>query len=171
MLKPLLDPCNILRVQTWDCGASAPPRVEQVIGTPWPRETGAVAKGRADILCTGPSDWWILLSDPDAAALLKQLEGAFEGSAFRATDLTRGLARFEIDDPEARILLANGCALDLDPSRFPPGRCARTRFAGTPVILRCTQLSSFELMLSSSYRDYLILSLTDATTEFSSKLA
>ena len=73
MLKPLLDPCSIIRVQTWDCGASAPSKVEQVVGTPWPQETGAVAKGRADILCTGPSDWWVLTSDPDAIALKKQL--------------------------------------------------------------------------------------------------
>jgi sarcosine oxidase gamma subunit len=79
-------------VQTWDCGASAPSEVEQVMGIPWPQATGAVAKGRADILCTGPSDWWTLSSDPDAAALLKQLEAAFEGSAFRATDLSKGLA-------------------------------------------------------------------------------
>jgi sarcosine oxidase subunit gamma len=141
------------------------------MGVPWPQETGAVANGRADILCTGPSDWWVLSSDPDAAALLQQLEGAFEGSAFRATDLSQGLAHFEIDDPEARDLLAKGCALDLDPLRFPPGCCAPTRFASMPIILRCTQPSAFELILASSYRDYLILWLTDAATEFSKTLA
>jgi len=171
MLKPLLDPCSIIRVQTWDCGASAPSKVEQVVGTPWPQETGVVAKGRADILCTGPSDWWVLTSDPDAIALKRQLEEVFDGSAFRATDLSQGLARFEIGGPEARILLAKGCALDLDAPRFPPGRCARTRLAGMPVILRCNQPSTFELILASSYRDYLISWLTDAATEFSSTLA
>jgi sarcosine oxidase subunit gamma len=171
MLRSLLDPCSIIRVQTWDGGASAPPRVEQVMGIPWPQEAGAVANGRADILCTGPSDWWVLSSDPDAATLLKQFEGAFEGSAFRATDLSQGMAHFEIDDPEARVLLAKGCALDLDPTRFSPGRCARTRFAGVPVILRCTQPATFELILASSYRDYLILWLMDAATEFARTLA
>jgi sarcosine oxidase subunit gamma len=167
MLKSLLDPCSIIRVQTWDCGASAPPKVEQVVGIPWPQETGAVANGHADILCTGPSDWWILSSDPDAAALLEKLQNAFDGSAFRATDLSQALARFEIDEPQARVLLVKGCALDLDPPRCPPRRCARTRFAGTPIILRCTQPSTFELILASSYLDYLILWLTDAATEFS----
>jgi heterotetrameric sarcosine oxidase gamma subunit len=89
--------------------------------------------------------------------VLEKLEGAFEGSAFRATDLSQGLARFEIDDHEARIFLAKGFALDLDTSCFPAERCAPTRFAGMPVILRCTQPCTFELILASSYGDYLIL--------------
>ena len=76
-----------------------------------------------------------------------------------------------LDDPEARVLLAKGCALDLDRSRFPPGRCARTRFAGMPIILSRTQPSTFELILASSYGDYLFLWLTDAATEFSSTSA
>ena len=170
MLKPVPDPCSIIRVQTWDCGAAAP-KVEQVVGIPWPREAGTVANGRADIICSGPADWLVISRDPDATALLQQLEEALEESSFRATNVSSALACIEVESPEVRALLAKGCALDLHPSRFPPGRCARTRFAGMPVIVRCTLNSTFQCIVASSYRDYLVSWLTDASREFSTVLA
>jgi sarcosine oxidase subunit gamma len=166
MLKPLLDPCSIIRVQTWDCGGAEPAKVERVVGISWPQETGAVANGRGNILCTGPSDWLFISGDPDAAALLQQLEEAFEGSSFRATNVSSALARIELESPEVRALLAKACSLDLHPSRFPPGRCARTRFAGIPVIIHCTRTSTFECIVVISYAEYLNSLLADAALEF-----
>jgi sarcosine oxidase subunit gamma len=168
MLKAFLDPCSITRVQSWDSKAPVPAQLEQTLGIAWPQETGAVTSGRVDIICTGPTDWLVIAPDPDSTAeLLKRLDAAFEGSAFRATSVSQALARAEIDGPDARSLLAKGCSLDLHSSRFPPGRSARTRFAGMPVIVRCTQESTFECLVTSSYRDYLLAWLTDAATEFS----
>jgi sarcosine oxidase subunit gamma len=171
MRNRVLDSCSILRVQTWDAAIAAPASVEQVLGISWPRETGAVVHGRADIICTGPAEWWVICSDPHPAALLGQLEDAFAGSSFRATNVSEALVRIEVEGPQARMLLAKGCALDLHPSCFPAGRCARTRFAGMPVIVCCTQEATFECIVASSYRDYLISWLVDAAKEFSGALA
>ena len=171
MLRSLLDPCSIIRVQTWDSQAVAPSKVEETLGIAWPQKTGTVARGRADILCTGPTDWLVVAADLDAGALVHRLDEAFEGSEFRATDVSQALARIEIDGPDARVLLSKGCSLDLHPSRFPPGRCARTRFAGMPVIVRCMKESTFECVVTSSYADYLRSWLTDATMEFSRTVA
>jgi sarcosine oxidase subunit gamma len=162
----LLDPCSIIRVQTWDSQAAAPSKVEQALGIAWPQETGAVACGRADIICTGPTDWLVIAADPDAATLLQQLAEAFEGSAFRATNVSQALGRIKIDAPYARVLLTKGCALDLHAPCFPQGRSARTRFAGMPVIVRCTQTSTFECIVSMSYAEYLVSWLEDAALEF-----
>ena len=167
MLKALLDPCSIVRVQTWDSRAAAPSTVEQALRLAWPKETGACLSGRADVICTGPTDWLVIAPDPDGAELLLLLDEAFMGSPFRATNVSQALSRIEIDGPDARALLAKGCSLDLHPSRFPPGRCARTRFAGMPVIVRCIQQFAFECIVTSSYADYLRAWLTDAATEFS----
>ena len=81
MLKSLLDPYTIIRVQTWDAQADVPSEVEQELGIAWPQEIGSVASGRADIVCTGPTDWLVIASDPDTNALQKTLDEAFEGSA------------------------------------------------------------------------------------------
>jgi sarcosine oxidase, subunit gamma len=166
MLEFLLDPCSIIRVQTWHCGAPVPSTAEEVLGTKWPRQTGTVASGRGDIVCIGPTDWLVIASDPDASALPQRLDEAFAGSPFRATDLSQALIRISIEGPEARVLLAKGCALDLHPSRFAPGRCARTRFASMAVIVRCMRDFAFECIVTRSYAEYLESWLTDAALEF-----
>jgi sarcosine oxidase subunit gamma len=171
MLKSLLDPCSIIRVQAWDSQAAAPLKVDQMLGISWPTQTGVTANGRADILCTGPTDWLAIASDPDPAALLQQLNEAFEGSAFRATNMSQALSRIEIDGPEVRVLLSKGCSLDLHAPGFLPGRCARTRFTGVPVILCCTHTFTFECIVTISYTEYLISWLADAALEFTVKVA
>jgi sarcosine oxidase subunit gamma len=166
MRSHLLDPCTFIRVQTWNSHATLNQEVEIALGTPWPRETGTIASGRADVLCIGPTDWLVTATDLDAKVLNRQLEDAFEGSAFCATDVSQALARIEVQGPEARALLLKGCSLDLHPSRFPPGRCARTRFAALPTVLRCTDPTNFECIITSSYQDYVLSWLADAAEEF-----
>lgn len=49
------------------------------------------------------------------------------------SDLTDGLAAFELAGPRARDIVAMGCTLD--DAALAPGRCARTLFGGVRVIL------------------------------------
>jgi sarcosine oxidase subunit gamma len=166
MFRRVLDPYSIIHVQTWESQPAPSSKVQGAWAVTWPEETGGVVSGPADIICTGPTDWFVIGNGPDSAALLTQLDKAFEGSSFRATNVSQGLVRIEIDGPRARDLLTKGCGLDLHPSRFPPGRCARTRFAGIPVIVRCIRESTFECMVASSYADYLLSWLNDVALEY-----
>lgn len=166
MRSRVLDPCSFVRVQTWDPQAAAPTKIEQQLGILWPQNVGAIATGRADILCIGPTDWLVTSPDPEPAALLHQLNTAFEETSFRGTNVSQALVRVELDGPEVRTLLLKGCSLDLHPTRFPPGTCARTRFASLPAILRCTGPNTFECIVTASHRDYLTSWLTDACEEF-----
>jgi sarcosine oxidase subunit gamma len=172
MLKSLLDPCGIIRVQAWDCELPAPSVVEQLLDIAWPTATGAVVNGGyADILCTGPADWLMVSTDPDIEPLLERLQKAFEHSAYRATNMSSALRRTQIEGTHARALLSKGCGLDIHPQTFPPGRCARTRFAGIPVIVRCTEESAFQCIVAASYVEYLDSWLADAALEFSGTFA
>jgi sarcosine oxidase subunit gamma len=167
MHRSVLDPCSTLRVQTWDAAAPVPQSLETALGTRWPRQAGVVANGRAEVICVGPTDWLVIAAAPHSTALLQQLNNALEASAFRATDVSQALVRILLEGPAMRTLLAKGCALDLHPSCFPLGRSARTRLAGIPVIVRCTQPTTFECIVTRSYAEYLLLWLDDAAVEFS----
>jgi sarcosine oxidase, subunit gamma len=167
----VLDSCSIIRVQTWDAEALVPSGLERSLGIAWPRHTGSVVNGRVDIICIGPTDWLVMDGNPDATQLMNVLAEAFGESVFRATNVSQSLVRIGVDGPPARELLSKGCSLDLHPSRFAPGRAARTRFAGMPVIVRCTQESTFECIVASSYGEYLVAWLTDAALEFSVSFA
>src|ERR1700728_1463729 len=166
MLKRLLAPCSIIRIQTWDSKAIVSSTVEEVVGVTWPHNTGAVATGRAKVICVGPTDWLVIVADLNAIEWLQQLKAAFEDSPFRATDVSQALARIEIEGPEVRDLLAKGCGLDLHPSRFAPGRSARTRLAGMPVVICCRGGSKFECIVTLSYAEFLLSWLADAMLEF-----
>jgi sarcosine oxidase, subunit gamma len=168
MLKRVFAPRGIIRIQTWDSEAIAPAAIEDLLGVAWPQNTGIVAAGRVEIICVGPSEWLVIAADPDPISWLQRLDVACKDSSFRVTNVSQALARIEIEGPEARNLLAKGCALDLRPSRFAPGRSARTRFAGMPVIVQCRGVSKFECIVTRSYADYLLSWFADATLEFES---
>jgi sarcosine oxidase subunit gamma len=166
MLREVLGPCSIIRVQSWDGEALVPEEVNVVLGAAWPDKTGTVVTGRAEVICVGPTDWLLLAGDPDATSWLERINAAFQGSTFRATDVSQALTRIQIGGPEVRDLLAKGCSLDLHPPLFPPGHAARTRFAGMPVVVCCTGTSAFELIVTRSYTNYLLSWLADAELEF-----
>jgi len=145
MLKTVLGASSIIRIQSWDIQSAAPATIESALGVSWPRTTGTIARGRTDVLCIGPTDWLVLADNTDADAILRKwFDEALEGTSFRATNVS----------------------LDLHPPIFPPGRVLRTRFAGMPVIIRCSGTSTFELIVARSYIDYLNLWLDDAALEF-----
>ena len=156
MRSRLLDPCTFIRVQKWNSHATANQEVETVLGAPWPKQPGTIASGHADILCIGPADWLVTATNSDAKALHQRLEVTFEGSAFRATNVSQALARIEVQGPEVRALLLKGCALDLHPSRF----------AALPTVLSCKGPTNFECMFVASYQEYLLSWLADAAEEF-----
>jgi sarcosine oxidase subunit gamma len=166
MLKSL-EPCTILRVQSWDAQAAAPKEIEQILEIVWHNAVGTVAMGWAEVLCTGPTDWLVVATGLDVASLLKTLTEGFRGSSYRVTDVSAALARFALDGPHARTVISKACALDLHPKAFPAGRCARTRFAGMPVVLYCREASTFEGIVALSCREYLLSWLIDAAAEFS----
>lgn len=167
MPSRVLDPCTIVRAQSWDMRAPTPARVNQDLELTWPRTVGGVSSGRVDVLCIGPTDWLVITSDPDPEPLLRILHDGFRGSAFRATNVSSALSRIRIGGPNSRTLLSKGCSLDLNLQMFPPQRSARTRLADMPVVIRCTEPMTFECIASSSLLDHLLAWIGDAELEFS----
>jgi sarcosine oxidase subunit gamma len=68
--------------------------------------------------------------------------------------------------PRARDLLAHGCALDLHPRSFGPGRCAQTMLARAQVLLVAHDGDEFTVFVRSSFAGYLATWLLDAAAEY-----
>jgi heterotetrameric sarcosine oxidase gamma subunit len=165
-MHEVLERCTIARVQSWDSEAIVPTALERAFGVMWPRVVGLVAVGRADVVCVGPTDWLVMSVKPDDTMFLMTINGAFAGTTFRATDVSSSLARIHLDGEYVRATLSKGCGLDLRPEVFLSDRSARTRLAGIPVIVRCRDPMPFELIVSLSYREYMLAWLADAALEF-----
>jgi sarcosine oxidase subunit gamma len=63
-------------------------------------------------------------------------------------------------------LLAHGCALDLRPRVFGPGRCAQTLLARAGVVLMARDGDEFLVFVRSSFAGYLAAWLLDAAAEY-----
>ena len=96
-----------------------------------------------DALWLGPDEWLVL-------------EGreAHYPDAWAAVDVSANRVCLELSGTGAADVLARGCALDLHPSVFPPGRCAQTLLARAQVILYRTDEETFRLLVRPSFADY-----------------
>jgi len=107
-----------------------------------------------DALWLGPDEWLVLGGREQDFA-----------DACAAVDVSASRVCLELAGPDAADVLARGCALDLHPSVFPPGRCAQTLLARAQVILYRTDEHIFRLLVLPSYADYLRAWLRDAMVD------
>lgn len=145
---------------------------ESVLDTKLQKRLGALEPRQWQILPLGPGDWLIISDSLTASSLRDRVADAAGGATFVIVDMTDAFKVLEVRGAVARDVLAKGCGLDFHPSVFAPGRSARTRFAGMPVLIACLgEPDSFELRVPRSYEWYLHEWLTDAAIEFHSGAA
>ena len=104
-----------------------------------------------DALWLGPDEWLVLGGREEDYADLPA-----------AVDVSANRSCLELSGEGAADVLARGCALDLHPSVFPPGRCAQTLVARAQVILYRPAEHTFRLLVRPSFADYLRAWLLDA---------
>ena len=103
-----------------------------------------------DAIWLGPDEWLVL----------GELEQDYADQP-AAVDVSANRVCLELAGERAADVLARGCALDLHPSVFPPGRCAQTLVARAQVILYRTE-DAFRLLVRPSFADYVRAWLRDA---------
>jgi len=151
----LLPPFGLLDTRV---DASALPSIEAALGFGLPTEPNTVSqRGQMLALWLGPDEWLLRTSDGAELAWAARLREALIGLHGAVTPVTDAYAIFEIGGAEAREVLRQGTAIDLHPSVFGPGRCARTRFAKTRALLHHTGAeSSYHVYVPRSYADYFL---------------
>ncbi|WP_248959784.1 sarcosine oxidase subunit gamma [Sphaerisporangium perillae] len=133
-----------------------PGKVPPSLGLRLPMEPGTwLRSGGADVLWLGP-DEWLVIGDVDLPR--SEDVAVTDVSAQRTTILVAG--------PGARDLLAHGCAIDLHPSVFGPGRCAQTTLARAQVVLVAGEDEEFRVLVRASFARYLADWITDAAVDY-----
>jgi sarcosine oxidase subunit gamma len=114
----------------------------------------------------GPGDWLIRPGadgDPLFAGLDNRV-AADGGSLVDVSDLWFGIG---ISGSHARDLLAKACALDLDPTVFPPGASAVAQVARLRALIHHVDGTPFyHVYVERSYAAYIWDWFVDATREF-----
>jgi sarcosine oxidase subunit gamma len=134
------------------------------LGLPTDPNTTAT-HGNLAALWLGPDEWLLTAPPGTAAHLEARIRTAAAGAVISVTDVSANRTTLLVTGPRARDLLAHGCAHDLHPRSFGPGRCAQTTLARAQVVL-IGQEEGFRVLVRSSFAGYLTDWLLDAATEY-----
>lgn len=148
-----------------------------VLGTAVQDVTGAALPGRpleasrgesADILWLGPDEWLLVLAEGlSAAAVSPALRGCLGEEHHALVDVSSSRVAIGLAGERAREVLMKGCALDLHPRAFGPGRCDQGSLGRCHVLLHLRDdTPDFDIHVHRSFADYAWRWLEDAGREY-----
>ncbi|MEO8345633.1 MAG: sarcosine oxidase subunit gamma family protein [Betaproteobacteria bacterium] len=142
--------------------------VASVIGANVPEKPNTVRQGTDNTAYwLGPDEWLIITPGEQEAAVARDLRTALSGCIAAVTEVSGGQTVIALGGKSVRDLLAKGCPLDLHPRAFDVGRCAQSRLAKAPILIRQVDtIPSFEIIVRRSFASYLWCWLLDAAAEF-----
>ena len=148
-------------------GTPAAERVEAALGLILPTACGATgATDGRTALWLGPDEWLVVSEVDGPGDLVALLDDALAGAPGSAVDVSANRTTLELSGERARQVLEKGCALDLHPRSFGPGRAVSTTLGPVPLVLWQTGEETYRLLPRSSFADYLARWLLDAAAEF-----
>ncbi len=128
----------------------------RVLGQALPLAANTFTTGVHRVYWCGPDEWLIDADVERTASLRSELAGALTDCHAAINDVSSGHAAFGIVGNDARIVLAKGCTLDLDPRAFGAGQCARTNLARATVLLAIADdPPGCKIIVARSFADYL----------------
>jgi sarcosine oxidase subunit gamma len=110
-----------------------------------------------DVLWLGPDEWLVVGKAGSEGSIERELQDALAGQHRSVLDVSANRMVFDLTD--GLDLLASGCGLDLDPSRWLPGTCAQSLFGGAQVILHQLDERTTRIFVRPSFAGYFSLRL------------
>ncbi|WP_217551973.1 sarcosine oxidase subunit gamma [Streptomyces sp. GbtcB6] len=151
-----------------DAKSPAADAVALALGLQLPLEPDTVVHaGEVTAVWLGPDEWLVVGRPGTERDLESRIRTAAGDEPVAVTDVSAQRTTLLVGGPRARDLLAHGCALDLHPRAFGPGRCAQTTLARAQVVLvaRDETRAGFWVLVRSSFAGYLVDWLLDAAVE------
>ena len=146
-------------------GRTGMPRFAQgvagVLGRPPPDAPNTFVEVRsgpeaAVLAWAGPEEWFVIGQEEGTSGLGVALRQAIPEADGAVVDVSSGFTLLSLTGGRARDLIAAGCAIDVHPRAFGPGRCAQTLYARVGVcFLQRDETPRFEMMVRRSYAGWL----------------
>lgn len=115
----------------------------------------------------GPDEWLLCAPPEDAADIERSAAAALANEHHSLVDVSHRYAAFSVEGPQAHVLLAAGCPLDLDPSAFAAGTATRTLLGKAEIILwRLHEAAAYRVECARSFGPYVSDFLQEAAREW-----
>jgi sarcosine oxidase, subunit gamma len=122
----------------------------------------AATGGDSAALWLGPDEWLLICGEHAAEQTAAALGAALTGLPHSLVDVSHRQVALEVSGPDAPLLLAAGCPLDLDAAAFPAGMCTRTMLAKAEIVLWRTGADAFRIEVWRSFAPYVSAFLSEA---------
>ena len=113
----------------------------------------------------GPNEWLATAPAGAEEALEADLRAVLV-ERFAVTDVSGAWRSFSLAGHGAVNVLRQSSPCDFHPRAFLPGRCVQTTFAKAAALVACHGEDDFEVMVRTSYGDYVARWLETAAREF-----
>ena len=122
----------------------------------------AASGGVRAALWLGPDEWLLISAERAADETTVELRAALAGLPHSLVDVSHRQVALEVSGPDAPLLLAAGCPLDLERGAFPVGMCTRTMLAKAEIVLWRTGANVFRIEVWRSFAPYVSAFLGEA---------
>ena len=122
----------------------------------------AAAQGDSAALWLGPDEWLLIIGEHATDEAAAALRTALAGLPHSLVEVSHRQVALEVRGPDAALLLAAGCPLDLDATAFPVGMCTRTMLAKAEIVLWRTGADVFRIEVWRSFAPYVSAFLSEA---------
>jgi sarcosine oxidase, subunit gamma len=119
----------------------------------------AGVEGERAALWLGPDEWLLIAPESDACG---ELGAALKDLPHSLVEVSHRQIALCVLGPQAPVLLASGCPLDLDENAFPVGMCTRTMCAKAEIVLWRPAQQVFRVEVWRSFAAYLTQFLAEA---------
>lgn len=158
---------GIVWIQAHDLDTEVRQALESRLGLNLPLEPNTRGGTSPHGLWIAPGEWLAVTEQGQEHGLAVQISVALGDRLAAVTVVSDSRAIIELSGPGARDILASGCALDLHPRSFGPGRCARARLAEVAALIhQTTDEPAFDIHVDRPLAGYLWDWLVDAAGEF-----
>ncbi len=137
------------------------------LGTPLPLEPNRVTGEGVRCIWLAPRCWLVVAETSISAGWAERISSMVSAIGGMVSEVTDGLAVFELEGAMVRNLLSLGTTLNLRVASFGPGRAAHTIFAGVRATLYPHgSTERFRLHVERSVAGYVRAWLAKATSAF-----
>ena len=103
----------------------------------------------------GPDHWLFTSDTRPTKDIIDHIDITLSGQLYVAMDMSSSNVCFALKGPASRRVLSMGCGIDLHPSAFMTGHCARTHFANVALFIVAVGDDNFNLYVDRSLARYL----------------
>jgi len=137
--------------------------LEQRLETLLPRGPSWIQVDALSVFALGSRAW--LLEGETLTPVRAKLDSDLRALGANAADVSDAFEAFRLTGEAAAALLATGCSMDLHPSAFPVGACARALLARLDVVLTAVA-TGYDVRVERSYARHLWAWFENAAREF-----